>query len=50
MRFNPDEKGYKAIKFQIRLSEENYKKLEQIAEKKGITKSQVIRQWIERSK
>lgn len=48
MRFKPTEKGYKAVKFQIRLSEENFNKLEEIAKKKGITKSQVIREWIEK--
>lgn len=50
VRFLPDEEGYKAVRFQVRLSQKDYEKLESIAQKKGMTKSEVIRNWITKSK
>ena len=50
MRYNPDEDGYKAVRFQIRASQKTLDKLEKLAQKKGMTKSEVIRELIEKAK
>ena len=50
MRYNPSEKGYKSVRFEIRLSEETFKKLEKLSESRNQTKSEVIRTLIEKAK
>lgn len=50
VRHKPDEVGYKSERLDVRLSPEEAKKLELIALKKGMKKSQVIHHWIEKEK
>lgn len=50
MRYSPNEKGYKSVRFEIRLSEETNAKLERLAKKNNQTKSEYIRSLIEKEK
>lgn len=50
MRYTPEEKGYKSVRFEIRLSKETNDKLEQLARKHNQTKAEVIRTLIEKAK
>lgn len=50
MRYSPKEKGYKSVRFEVRLSEETFKKLEKLAENRNQTKAEVIRSLIDKEK
>ncbi len=50
MRYSPNEKGYKSKTFQLRLSQETYNKLERLAQKAEMSKSNYIRYLIEKQK
>ncbi len=50
MRYTPEETGFKSKTFQLRLSLETYEKLEELAKKKGMKKSQYIQYLIENQK
>lgn len=50
MRFRPNEEGYKSRRFEIRLDENTFNKLERLASKKGLTKAEYIRYLIEKTK
>lgn len=50
MRYSPDEKGYKSVTFKIRMSESTFEKLNDLSQKRSMTKSEVIRELIEKAK